>query len=821
VSYSNFIGINCYDGQLYDFKLTGLTGSSIFNTGTTFSIQGYVEDGREIETCVEIYDTYTASTYSDTGITIQDTFYLDDPIIFTEYTGINECTNCSEDIGNEILPSNLTPTPTQTPTPTPTPSPAICDFEINYTGTSKCSNTGRATINNVTGVGPYTFIWDESFTGTVINNLSKGIHIVTMQDAGSSCGTITKSIDLPYVDDLGVENVIKSRSNCFGCDAYIDLTISGGTPPYSYSASTGQISGGFISSDNFVVTGLCQGNVYINITDNGGCSINHREYVESNAQIKIISINKNESKCSDLGDISIATSNYIGSRTYTLSADTTLIDSVTTTNPNHKFSDLSSGEYYIGISVYGTDCNYISDVIELNNTEKFIVNTSTTGTTCNNNNGVINVEVLSGSTELKYPFDYILTRTLDGEVMYQNDLNGCTITTTIDVTGTTGVSASAYGYGCETEREGEVEVIIHDGQEPYTITWYDNAGVIINTGSTIVTGLSVGSYYVSVSDYNECDIVRRADITCTQKAITSNYAITNVCEEYFTRETNSRRTFQMMLSDALNDYSTNAVPEGSYNATFTAILEISGPGLSTDINLQEIFHTCTSLNSVPTESQWQQVVDDLISQVNGLDSYDVDTDTYSMTSDCDNEQFNGAFVQLKLNIEIKSNDIEVNGSDGVYEREFDLGSYTGPVTIVFNSFNVPDRFIIEYNEEVVADSLFVGDHLSGSNASFYNALITIPTTRTVYTWNVLTSTFEDNGTIDTNYGPSDIASSTDDRSGGSVGNQVGVVANYPSSSSLASDGNIKLTFTKTTQYPTTIKVTAIGISSTDWTMSFE
>ena len=155
-----------------------------------------------------------------------------------------------------------------------------------------------------------------------------------------------------------------------------------------------------------------------------------------------------------------------------------------------------------------------------------------------------------------------------------------------------------------------------------------------------------------------------------------------------------------------------------------------------------------------------------------------------------------------------------SGNIGWYEVDATVGTNTGQVTLEFDSYGVPDRFQVLWDGNVVADSLFIGDALpnTGYETNIINAV-----TLTKYLYNG--TAFIADGTVSVDYNASHIADSNAFRSSGSVGGQIGVVANYPAPTSKATDGNVKLTFNKTTALPTTIKIIAIGVeTSTAWNL---
>ena len=155
-----------------------------------------------------------------------------------------------------------------------------------------------------------------------------------------------------------------------------------------------------------------------------------------------------------------------------------------------------------------------------------------------------------------------------------------------------------------------------------------------------------------------------------------------------------------------------------------------------------------------------------------------------------------------------------NGSDGVYIVEAQLGSETGEVVVEFDSANIPDRFELIYDGQVVADSLFVGDYLPNTNLED-DIINAFTLDRFVYNG----SAFDLDGQESVNFTSADIAVSdgTETRASGNGTGQIGVVANFPESTSLASNGEVKLTFNKTQPSPSTLTIRVTGVSgSTAW-----
>ncbi|MCB0577661.1 MAG: SprB repeat-containing protein, partial [Saprospiraceae bacterium] len=98
-----------------------------------------------------------------------------------------------------------------------------------------------------------------------ITSLTPGAYTITVTDAASCTATTTASITTATAMSLGIQvlNTTCSTVN----DGEIDLTVSNGVPPYSYSWSN--IPG---SPDPQDQTGLAPGTYTVTVTDNAGCT---------------------------------------------------------------------------------------------------------------------------------------------------------------------------------------------------------------------------------------------------------------------------------------------------------------------------------------------------------------------------------------------------------------------------------------------------------------------------------------------------------------------------------------------------------------------
>jgi len=123
---------------------------------------------------------------------------------------------------------------------------------------------GTASVAALDGAPPYSFLWSDGQVGPTAVGLAPGAYEVTITDA-NGC-SITESVTVLAVPNIAVNKII-SPSTCLSTmDGEVNLTVTGGVPPYEYvwspDVSTGPLA-----------IGLEVGDYKIFITDDDSCSI--------------------------------------------------------------------------------------------------------------------------------------------------------------------------------------------------------------------------------------------------------------------------------------------------------------------------------------------------------------------------------------------------------------------------------------------------------------------------------------------------------------------------------------------------------------------
>ncbi len=141
------------------------------------------------------------------------------------------------------------------------------NIPLTLTGTVAnvtCNGMSNGSITTVTGGGqpPYTYLWSNSATTADISGLTAGIYTVTVTDFLSA--TITGSWTITEPAAIILSAVVRDELCPQASDGDINLTVTGGTPPYTYLWSNLALS-----ED---IAGLTAGTYSVTVTDAAFCA---------------------------------------------------------------------------------------------------------------------------------------------------------------------------------------------------------------------------------------------------------------------------------------------------------------------------------------------------------------------------------------------------------------------------------------------------------------------------------------------------------------------------------------------------------------------
>ncbi len=377
------------------------------------------------------------------------------------------------------------------------------------------ANNGSATVTPGGGTPAYTYAWAPSGgSGALASNLSAGSYTVTVTDANGCTVTASATVSSSGGVTASISASINVSCNG-GNNGSATVTPGGGTPAYTYlwnpSAKTTQTA-----------TGLSSGSYTVTVTDANGCtataSVTLTQPTALTAPITVV----NE-LCFGAATGSITVTAGGGTPAYTYAWAPSGGSGATASN-------LTIGTYTVTL----TDANGCTKTASATITQPTAL-TATTATTlasCGANNGTATVTPGGGTPAYTYSWapsggsgttasnlsagNYTVTVT---------DANGCAVTASAIVTSSGGVTASisaSTNISCNGGSDGSAMVTPGGGTPAYTYLWNPSA----ETTQT-ATGLTAGSYTVTVTDANGCNAT--ASVTLTQPPAMTVPTTTSLC----------------------------------------------------------------------------------------------------------------------------------------------------------------------------------------------------------------------------------------------------------------------------------------------------
>jgi hypothetical protein len=531
------------------------------------------------------------------------------------------------------------------------------DFGLYMVPNSSCGGVplGKITITGVTGEGPFSYLWSNGNTGSTITGLTSGYYSVIVTDS-YGC-ELSKGVNVVDVNPIGFGLFSSTPPNCFTSDGVLSLTITGGTAPYYYSASTGQV--GISYSQTYTISGLSSGQYSFLVTDAGFCELFATTTILPINGIESVSVNTVNSTCnSNNGEIKISVIGGVTPYIYSLITPNGDVLSVSTNQSTQIYQNLSGGTYSVGVSD-NSGCSYLDEVYIITE-DKFTISVSTTGTTCNQTNGMIGISVSTGATlPLNYSIDngvYDIINTNLTAVTFNNivggthtvtvtDATGCVQSSNVLITGSVPLDFSLYSSSCGNGNSGKLTAFINSGVPPFNFYWSDN--VPNNPQQIQVSGLTGGTYGITIVDNNGCSLLRNATITCTGNL--TSYQTYVMGSEIFNISSPTKFGLLQMLNEGFYDLTLGNERCDLVSATFTAKVSVTPLNLTTS----ETFFTTTSLNIAPTDNQYYDTIKDLLLSVPGVGNVTINALTNQITIETSrgNDSLNGQEIIVDLIIE--------------------------------------------------------------------------------------------------------------------------------------------------------------------------
>lgn len=368
------------------------------------------------------------------------------------------------------------------------PLPSASATAVN----ANCFGAATGSVNlNVTGGAPnYTFVWSNEATSEDLTTIRAGTYSVTVADAKGCKTTANATVGQP---PKLAASVVKTNVNCNGsATGNLNLTVTGGTPNYSFVWSNGATTED-ISNVSIGIYG-------VEITDANGCMLTISDTVSQPNPLQLATT-QIDVKCNSAatGQINLTVTGGTGPYSYNWNNGSTSED----------ISDLSAGTYTVTV----TDKNGCQA-----NTQAVIVHPSALGSSIaktnvncfDQNNGSLDLTVTGGTAPYSYAWDSgqtsqdLLNLTAGAYRVAITDKNGCTLVDTATIT----QPASFFLYGVHTDvkcfggSDGTITLLtVRGGTAPYTFLWSNGAT------TRNLTNLTANTYTVTVTDALGCSVL--------------------------------------------------------------------------------------------------------------------------------------------------------------------------------------------------------------------------------------------------------------------------------------------------------------------------
>jgi hypothetical protein len=425
------------------------------------------------------------------------------------------------------------------------------------------NTTGSATSFAYGGTAPYVYSWSNGATTSVINAVSAGTYTVMVSDLNSCADTTMVTITQP----ASALNATVNGTNvaCFGnTNGTVNVTVTGGVGTYTYLWSNGATtsSQSSLSGATYSVT----------ITDANGCTSSSNYTVTQPASAlrdSIVASSIVNVLCNG-GNTGAATVGVKGGTSpyaYAWSpAGGTIAAAI----------NLSVGSY----SVIITDNNGCLDSAKVSLTQPSklrdsLITASIVEVSCNGgNNGAVTVGVKDGTPGYSYAWSPNVSTSVSATGLSAGtygiivtDANGCsgtaqfiTITQPAMLRDST-IAASIAEVSCNGGSNGAVSIGVAGGTTPYTYVWTPN----ISTTSS-ASGLSAGTYSVSISDNNGCTGTAQS-ITITQPTAIRDSIVSTQCSP----SDSASGSATVGVKGGTSPYTYSWSPSGGTGATGTAL----------------------------------------------------------------------------------------------------------------------------------------------------------------------------------------------------------------------------------------------------------
>lgn len=352
--------------------------------------------------------------------------------------------------------------------------------------------SGTASVTPASGYTPYSYLWSNGATTAAVTGLNGGIYSVTVTDSIGCQKIVYAQIGSPPMIEL---NATQVNIGCISgsTTGSISTNVTGGTGTFTYLWSNGETTAS--------ISGLSSGTYDVTVTDALGCTESDGFAINV---VPALIIGPNTITPETCGNANgVATINVTsGSAPYTYTWPAPIIEL------SNSADSLVAGTYYVGVSD-ANGCNTV-DTVVVTSLATFTATPTSFTANCAGTGGSASIST-SGNNG---PFTFQWTPNVSSDSVANNinagtynvvitDASNCSQTLSIIVgqlSSSVAISNPVITQAapCDANSLATIVVSASNGLAPYNYIW--------SSGSldSVATGLSAGTYTVTVTDVNQC-----------------------------------------------------------------------------------------------------------------------------------------------------------------------------------------------------------------------------------------------------------------------------------------------------------------------------
>lgn len=338
---------------------------------------------------------------------------------------------------------------------------------------------------------PATFLWSGGQQGPVITGLPPGVYAVTI--SGGPCTYVVTDLEVPAAEPMVLGTTIRPVRCAGGMEGEIEVTVSGGVPPYAYEWAHGAYGPKLES--------LASGSYMLTITDAKGCSISSGAIILPASPVLDVQVLSAPPSCHDASDGWIRLLVQGGQPSYQVQ----WLDGGT----GRERQGLASGQYAYTITDQA-GCTWIGGPVALQAPAPLQAAwTAPKAETCQGaGDGSLSAEVSGGTQPYHFMWqdgtaDSLRTDLPAGTYgLTVTDQAGCRVMLSPQEIGLANPLSLAVRSlqhpRCASLADGRIEIEVAGGSGSYAWLWSDGAT------NPVLSGVGAGNYQVTVTDLLGC-----------------------------------------------------------------------------------------------------------------------------------------------------------------------------------------------------------------------------------------------------------------------------------------------------------------------------